>query len=79
MNLLRLLILAAVVLIGYRLISSALQRRRIARERESAARLDERSPSVRCAHCGLNLPRSEALFKDGRPYCSAEHRELGER
>ena len=28
---------------------------------------------VRCAHCGVHLPRSESLARDGRQYCSEEH------
>jgi len=32
---------------------------------------------VRCRHCGLNLPRSEAVGEAGDWYCSAEHRRLG--
>lgn len=32
---------------------------------------------VACTHCGLNLPRSEAVFDDGRPYCSEAHRLAG--
>ena len=26
---------------------------------------------VACAHCGVHLPRSEALVQDGKFYCSA--------
>ena len=29
---------------------------------------------VRCAHCGLFLPRGEALAADGRFYCGGAHR-----
>jgi uncharacterized protein len=29
---------------------------------------------VRCAQCGMHLPRSESLESDGRFFCSAEHR-----
>lgn len=32
---------------------------------------------VRCEHCGLHLPRSEAHERDGRRYCSEEHARLG--
>jgi uncharacterized protein len=32
---------------------------------------------VPCAHCGVNLPRSEALEGAGRFFCSEEHRRLG--
>jgi uncharacterized protein len=28
---------------------------------------------VRCEACGLNLPESDALSRDGRWYCSREH------
>lgn len=28
---------------------------------------------VACDHCGLHLPRSEALTRGGRHYCCAEH------
>lgn len=36
-------------------------------------------PMVRCSHCGMHLPRDEALLADGRPYCSAAHRDAGPR
>lgn len=29
---------------------------------------------VRCAQCGVHLPRSESLVTHGEFYCSAEHR-----
>lgn len=29
---------------------------------------------VACAHCGLHLPRTEALAHGGHYYCCAEHR-----
>lgn len=32
---------------------------------------------VRCAHCGLNLPRSEAVPEAGLWYCSEAHQRLG--
>ncbi|WP_251865486.1 PP0621 family protein [Achromobacter sp. Marseille-Q4962] len=32
---------------------------------------------VRCAHCGIHLPRSEALLQGGQTWCSAEHARLG--
>ena len=33
-------------------------------------------PMISCAHCGLNVPRSEAVAADGRWYCSESHRRL---
>ena len=46
------------------------------------ARADARGPKplesmVRCAHCGIHLPRSEALLQNGQTWCSAEHARLG--
>ena len=32
---------------------------------------------VRCAHCGIHLPRSEALLSGGETGCSQEHAKLG--
>lgn len=32
---------------------------------------------VRCAHCGVHLPRSESRTISGRLYCSDEHARLG--
>ena len=32
---------------------------------------------VPCAHCGINVPRSEALEGAGRFFCSEEHRRVG--
>jgi uncharacterized protein len=34
---------------------------------------------VRCAHCGIHLPRSEAVLVQGQTWCSAEHAKLGVR
>jgi uncharacterized protein len=30
---------------------------------------------VKCAHCGVNLPRSEAFMSKGEFYCSREHQQ----
>ena len=34
---------------------------------------------VRCAHCGLLLPRGEARQAAGAIYCSEEHARLGQK
>lgn len=34
---------------------------------------------VRCAHCGIHMPRSEAVLMDGKTWCSQEHARLGVR
>ncbi|MBO1259949.1 hypothetical protein J3Q28_14765 [Bordetella holmesii] len=32
---------------------------------------------VRCAHCGIHIPRSEAVLQNGQTWCSVEHARLG--
>ncbi len=31
---------------------------------------------VRCAHCSVNLPQTEAIFSRGEYFCGDEHRQL---
>ena len=47
--------------------------------RQAAPRSGRGSPEtmVRCAHCGIHLPRSEALLVGGKTWCSKEHAKLG--
>lgn len=71
----KLLVLIVLVLAGVWLVKRALR----------AARRDEGAPPaargseelVRCAHCGLLLPRGEARQAGGAIYCSEEHSRLG--
>jgi uncharacterized protein len=53
------------------------------RKKDSGAGADMRDEAaqpgteamVRCAHCGVHLPQSEAIVNPaGRPFCSEEHR-----
>lgn len=34
---------------------------------------------VRCGHCGIHLPRSEAFLSNGQTWCGPEHARLGQR
>lgn len=34
---------------------------------------------VKCAHCGVNLPRSEAIYTGGEFFCTPEHKQLGKK
>lgn len=47
------------------------------RERQSRSVASEAIES--CAHCGLKMPRSEAVSDGQRWYCSEGHRQLGHR
>lgn len=37
----------------------------------------ESEEMVRCAHCQIYLPRSEAYMSQGKTWCCAEHAQLG--
>ncbi len=58
--------------------AAATQERRAAAS--GAAKRDRRpEPMVRCAHCGVHLPYSEAVVVNGQPWCGPEHALLGAR
>ncbi|MDX3896222.1 MULTISPECIES: PP0621 family protein [Pusillimonas] len=47
--------------------------------RGAAPPVDQPESMVRCAHCGIHMPRSEALLINGETWCSSEHAKLGQR
>jgi uncharacterized protein len=49
------------------------------RKARPVAANDETESMVRCAHCGIHLPRSEAVLISGKTWCSKEHARLGVR
>lgn len=52
--------------------------RRLVKPRPDAPRsTSEAPPMVRCAHCGVHVPASEALPSEERWYCSRLHLEQG--
>jgi uncharacterized protein len=64
----RLLLLAAIAAVVYLLIRS--YRKEIPRQDRSVA-----EDMVRCAHCGVHLPKSESIMAGGQFFCSAAHRD----
>jgi uncharacterized protein len=72
----KLLVLLLLVLAGVWLVKRAL--RNAARQDQRNAPASKASEElVRCAHCGLLLPRGEARQAGGAIYCSEEHSRLG--
>jgi len=65
-----LLLLIAVVVVYFVLTG-------LARKRRQRSAPPPVEPMVACAHCGINVPRSEALEAAGRFFCSEQHRRLG--
>jgi uncharacterized protein len=70
---LKFLLLALVLVVVYWLIK-AYKRKAGRSPRPSGGAKGE--DMVRCAQCGVHLPRSESLMNDDLFYCTAEHRQL---
>ncbi len=70
-----LLILAAAVLLYF--VLRGYQRSLRRRDEPPAGRPPAAEDMVRCARCGVHLPRSESLLAGGEFFCSEEHRRLG--
>jgi uncharacterized protein len=51
-----------------------LRRYRRSLEDNGKPRRAEIEDMVRCAQCGMHLPRSESIESGGRFFCSVEHR-----
>lgn len=72
------LLLIAGVLVVYWMVRANLRRRR---DRVEAARDATKTDKtltddmVRCADCGVHLPRAESLTVRGQFYCCTEHRQ----
>ncbi|MDY0308989.1 MAG: PP0621 family protein [Castellaniella sp.] len=75
-------LLWAIIILAVLFVSRVLSHQK-AQARQSAARRqaeDARAASetmVRCAHCRIYLPRSEAYLSQGKTWCCAEHARLG--
>lgn len=67
----KLLLLVIAVAVIYFLVTG------FARKRSRPSSTPPTEAMVPCAHCGINIPRSEALESGGRLFCSEEHRRVG--
>ena len=74
----RLILIAVAVFILIWLLRRALAGPRAAGKPPAGAG-EQKGELVTCAHCKVNLPRSEARSAGGRFYCSEEHWRLGPR
>ena len=69
----RLLVLILLVVLAVWLVRRAL------RKKDAPAKPLQEGDLVRCAHCGVHLPRAEARREAGALYCSEEHARVGKR
>jgi uncharacterized protein len=65
----------AVALLLWLLFGRSTRRGSKGRPPADAARPSDAEPMVTCAHCGVHLPRSDALAARGLHYCSTAHRD----
>lgn len=73
----RLLLVVAIVALVFWLLRG--YRRNLERGRKEQVRGEERlEEMVRCAQCGVHVPRSESISSGGEHFCSVEHRRLHE-
>jgi uncharacterized protein len=74
----RLLVLVVLIVIAAWLLRRALRRHEHSVDpRADAPAAKPAEELVRCARCGLLLPRGEARLAAGRAYCTEEHARLG--
>ena len=64
----RLLLIIAIAAVIYLLIRA--YRRQVPRQDKPVA-----EDMVRCAHCGVHLPKGESVQADGQFFCGTEHRD----
>ena len=71
-TLIKFLLLALGIWIVYRIVKS--YGRSLKQDEAPPVTADE--DMVRCAHCGVHLPRSESIVSQGEFFCGNEHRQL---
>lgn len=74
MGLIRLLIIAALIYIAWRVFKNLLSR---SQQVDPPAANQQRQELMRkCAQCGIHVPDHEAFSHNGRHFCSQEHQRL---
>jgi len=73
----KLILLLFLGLVAY-LVFKGITRSASRRRADAPPRAPEPERMVACAHCGVHLPESESLERNGRRYCSEEHRRLAD-
>ena len=68
--LIRLLLLAAAIWFAWRIYLALRDRRKAANDAGERPRLTENQELIECPHCGVHLPRRDAVTVDGLAYCS---------
>jgi uncharacterized protein len=75
----RLIVLVVLVVIAVWLVRRALRASALRKSHRQGEPQVKPGDLVRCAHCGVHLPRGEARQAEGALFCSEEHARLGTR
>ena len=67
----KLILLALIGLLIYWILKSYARNAQRSADKPPASNVED---MVRCAHCGVNLPKSESILSQGNYFCSDEHR-----
>lgn len=76
-SVLKILLLIAIAFVVLAIIRT--YQRSLNRPPSATKRAPEVENMVKCAHCGVNLPRSEAIYSGGDFFCTPEHKQLGKK
>jgi uncharacterized protein len=74
-----LLVLLVVVGLGWWLSGRSARERAVKRKAEGPGAAPKLVAMIECAHCGVHLPRTEAVLDGATPYCGEAHRLAGPR
>ena len=66
----RLLLIIAIIAVIYWWFKSVRKQQHSRKDEQPPARAED---MVRCAECGVHLPKNESYFVDGKYYCSEAH------
>lgn len=72
MTLIRILLIALVIWLLLRMLKNWANKKNLSRNTPP----EELETMVRCQHCGLHVPKNEAMESDNKYYCSQEHLRL---
>ena len=53
--------------------------KKTAKRRSDPPDMSQAEAMVRCEHCGIHMPHSEAFLSNGHVWCGPEHARLGHR
>jgi uncharacterized protein len=72
----KLILLVVVFFVVYTILKT--YQRNVQRREQDTVQTEGSEDMVRCAHCGVNLPKSESIFSRDKFYCTDEHRKLSQ-